>query len=176
MNKKTIVNRTLPLIIALLVVIVVAICVTAFSGSKVTPMVDNKSDAYLTVDLGYEKPIIIDKEELYGKLKNGNNGLSFLVDILDSKLLSEKGYMQKVTEEKIKAAIEEAIFGKDYEFDPENLDADNQKIETYVKNMLNFECMSVFYRFSKCKFVCIFQIISKTYTPCYCTYLYIQFR
>ena len=96
MNKKTIVNRTLPLIIALFVVIVVAICVTAFSGSKVTPMVENKNDAYLTVDLGYEKPIEISKEELYGKLKNGSNGLGYLVDILDSKLLSEKGYLQKV--------------------------------------------------------------------------------
>ena len=135
MNKKTIVNRTLPLIIALFVVIVVAICVTAFSGSKVTPMVENKSDAYLTVDLGYEKPIVISKEELYGKLKNGSNGLSYLVDILDSKLLSEKGYLQKVTDEEIKEAIEEAIFGADYEFDPEKLDADNEKIETYVKNM-----------------------------------------
>ena len=135
MNKKTIVNRTLPLIIALFVVIVVAICVTAFSGSKVTPMVENKSDAYLTVDLGYEKPIVISKEELYGKLKNGSNGLSYLVNILDSKLLSEKGYLQKVTDEEIKEAIEEAIFGADYEFDPENLDADNEKIETYVQNM-----------------------------------------
>ena len=120
MNKKTIVNRTLPLIIALFVVIVVAICVTVFSASKVTPMVENKSDAYLTVDLGYEKPIVISKEELYGKLKNGSNGLSYLVNILDSKLLSEKGYLQKVTDEEIKEAIEEAIFGADYEFDPEN--------------------------------------------------------
>lgn len=135
MNKKTIVNRTLPLIIALFVVVVVAICVTVFSGSKKTPMVDNKSDAYLTVNLGYEKPIIISKEELYGKLKNGSNGLSYLVDILDSKLLSEKGYIQKVSEQEIKEAIELAIFGKDYEYDPENLDADNEKIETYVKNM-----------------------------------------
>jgi len=135
MNKKTIVNRTLPLIIALLVVVVVAICVTVFSGSKKTPMVENKSDAYLTVDLGYEKPVIISKEELYGKLKNGSNGLSYLVDILDTKLLTEKGYLQKVTEEEIKVGIEEAIFGKDYEFDPENLDADNTKIENYVKNL-----------------------------------------
>ena len=135
MNKKTIVNRTLPLIIALFVVIVVAICVTAFSGSKATPMVENKNEAYLTVDLGYEKPIVISKEELYGKLKNGSNGLAYLVDILDAKLLSENGYMQKVTDEKIKEAIEEAIFGADYEFDPENVDADNDKIETYVKNM-----------------------------------------
>lgn len=135
MNKKTIVNRTLPLIIVLLAVIVVAICITVFSGSKKVPMVDNKSDAYLTVELGYEKPIIISKEELYGKLKNGSNGLNYLVDILDTKLLSQKGYLQKVTEEEIKKAVEEAIFGEDYEFDPENLDADNEKIETYVKNL-----------------------------------------
>ena len=135
MNKKTIVSRTLPLILALLVVIVVAVCVTVFSGDKKTPMVENKNEAYLTVDLGYDKPIIISKEELYGKLKNGSNGLSYLVDILDKKLLSEKGYVQKVTDEEIKEAVEEAIFGKDYEFDPENLDADNEKIEAYIKNM-----------------------------------------
>ena len=135
MNKKTIVSRTLPLIIALLVVIVVAVCVTVFSGDKKTPMVENKTEAYLTVDLGYDKPIIISKEELYGKLKNGSNGLSYLVDILDKQLLSEKGYVQKVTDEEIKKAVEEAIFGKDYEFDPENLDADNDKIEAYIENM-----------------------------------------
>jgi hypothetical protein len=101
MNKKTIVSRTLPLILALLVVIVVAVCVTVFSGDKKTPMVENKNEAYFTVDLGYDKPIIISKEELYGKLKNGSNGLSYLVDILDKKLLSEKGYVQKVTDEEI---------------------------------------------------------------------------
>ena len=135
MNKKTIVSRTLPLIIALLVVIVVAVCVTVFSGDKKTPMVENKAEAYLTVDLGYDKPIIISKEELYGKLKNGSNGLSYLVDILDKELLSQKGYVQKVTDEEIKKAVEEAIFGKDYEFDPEKFDADNEKIEAYEKNM-----------------------------------------
>ena len=52
MNKKTIVNRTLPLIIALFVVIVVAVCVTVFSGSKRTPMVDNKNEAYQLLRMG----------------------------------------------------------------------------------------------------------------------------
>lgn len=135
MNKKTILNRTLPLIVALLVILVVAICVTVFTGNEKKPMVENKDEAYLTIDLGYDKPIEISKGEVYLKLLNGGNGLSYLVDILDKELLTSKGYMAKVTEDEIKEAVEEAIFGKDYEFDAENLDADNKKIEEFKKQM-----------------------------------------
>ena len=135
MNKKTILNRTLPLIIALFVVIVVAVCVVLFSGDKKTPMVENKNEDYLTINLGYETPIKLTKGELYEKLKNSDSGLTFLVNELDNELLSKLGYTQKVTEEEIQKAIEEEIFGKDYEFDPENFDADQEKIESYLQKM-----------------------------------------
>lgn len=135
MNKKTILNRTLPLIVALLVIIVVAVCVTVFTGNEKKPMVGNSDETYLTVDLGYDEKVLISKGEVYLKLLNGDNGLTYLTNILDRKLLTSKGYIAKVTDEDIKKAIEEEIFGKDYEFDPENLDADNKKIADYKETM-----------------------------------------
>lgn len=135
MNKKTILNRTLPLIVALLVIIVVAVCVTVFTGNEKKPMVDKSDETYLTIDLGYEKPIYITKGEVYSKLLNGDTGLTYLVNILDKELLTANGYISKVTEADIKKAIEEEIFGEDYEFDPENLDADNEKIKSFKQSM-----------------------------------------
>ena len=52
MNKKTILNRTLPLIIALFVILIVALCVTLFSGDKDNPRVKNP-----------EADLILKKEE-----------------------------------------------------------------------------------------------------------------
>lgn len=135
MNKKTILNRTLPLIVALLVIIIVAVCVTVFTGNEKKPMVDKSDETYLTIDLGYDKPIYVTKGELYSKLLNGDTGLTYLVNILDKKLLTENGYISKVAEADVKKAIEEAIFGEDYEFDPENLDADNEKIKSFKQSM-----------------------------------------
>ena len=138
MNKKTILNRTLPLIIALSVILIVALCVTVFSGDKKNPQIDQYKEDYLVIDLGYETPVKVNKGEVYEKLKNSGNGLSYLVNLLDAKLFKDaelNKYYTGVTEEQVKKAIEEEIFGKDYEFDPENADADNKKIETYIDKM-----------------------------------------
>ena len=73
MNKKTILNRTLPLIIALGVILVVAICVTVFSGEKKAPQISTGSDSYLTVDMkdyGYDASIEITNKDIYERLKN----------------------------------------------------------------------------------------------------------
>jgi len=138
MNKKTILNRTLPLIIALFAILIIALCVTLFSGDKADPKVQNGEQDYLVIDLGYDTPVKVSKEEVYNKLKNNSNGLTYLVNLIDSKLFETaelKQYYTAVTEEQIKKAIEEEIFGKDYEFDPENADADNEKIENYIDKM-----------------------------------------
>ena len=138
MNKKTILNRTLPLIIALFVILVVALCVTLFSGDKKNPTFESAKEDYLTIQLGANTSVKVNKEEVYNRLKNNSNGLTYLVNLMDSKLFDTaelKEFYTAVTEEQIKKAIEEEIFGKDYEFDPENADADNQKIENYIDKM-----------------------------------------
>ncbi len=138
MNKKTILNRTLPLIIALFVIIIVAVCVTVFSGDKKNPMIESSKEDYLTIDLGYSSPVKVSKGEIYEKLKNSENGLTFLVNQIDSKLFETeelKPYYDGVTEEQIKEEIENEIFGKDYEFDPENADSDNDKIKKYIEKL-----------------------------------------
>lgn len=138
MNKKTILSRTLPLIIALFVILIVAVCVVVFSGDKKTPMIESQKEDYLTIDLGYSTKVNISKGDIYVKLKNSDNGLTFLVNEIDSKLFKTeelKAYYDGVTEEQIKEAIQKDIFGKDYEFDPENTDSDAKKIDKFIENL-----------------------------------------
>lgn len=140
MNKKTILNRTLPLIIALFVILVVAICVTIFSGDKKVPGLGDPDTEYLNASLGdseygYSQKVSISKKEIYEKLKNGSNGLTFLVDLIDTKLLTDLGYIQNVKEEDAKTAVEEAIFADGYdEYEGEYDDA-VKAIENYTKTM-----------------------------------------
>ena len=61
MNKKTILNRTLPLIIALFVILVVALCVTLFSGDKKTPTFASAKEDYLVINLGENTSVKISK-------------------------------------------------------------------------------------------------------------------
>lgn len=134
MNKKTILNRTLPLIVALFLILIVALLVTFITKGEKKPMVENSNEEYLSFNVG-DNNIAVNKGEVYEKLINSGNGLTYLVDMLDRELLEAKGYVQKVTEEEMKEAVEEDIFGKDYEFDTENIDADNEKIEAYIERM-----------------------------------------
>ena len=74
MNKKTIFNRMLPLIIALAVIIVVAICVTVFSADKANPSVSNPDQTYVKYEVGksnfgYNQEIDVKKGEVYESLK-----------------------------------------------------------------------------------------------------------
>lgn len=134
MNKKTILNRTLPLIIALFLILIVALLVTFIAKNEKKPMVENGNEQYLAFNVG-DTEITVEKQEVYQKLLNSSNSLTYLVNMLDKELLEAKGYVQKVTEAEMKVAVQEDIFGKDYEFDTENLDADNKKIEAYVEKM-----------------------------------------
>lgn len=141
MNKKTILNRTLPLIIALVVILVVAVSVTIFAGDKKTPAISTADETYLTVDLGkspygYDQLVKVNNGDIYRRLKNGENGLTCLVDMLDKTILTEEKYLPgNYTNEELTEAVEEAIFGAKYEFDEENFDADVEKIENFIEKM-----------------------------------------
>ena len=116
MNKKTILNRTLPLIIALFLILIVALLVTFIAKNEKKPMVENGNEQYLAFNVG-DTEITVEKQEVYQKLLNSSNSLTYLVNMLDKELLEAKGYVQKVTEAEMKVAVQEDIFGKDYEFD-----------------------------------------------------------
>lgn len=139
MNKKTILNRTLPLIIALAVILIVAVCITAFAGDKKVPQISSAKDVYLTVDLGqnahgYEQKVDLSNKDIYDDMKF-QKGLEVLVRKLDKQILTEKGYVAKVTEDLIKEEIEKAIFTNGYDSDEIEFDEAVKSIKTYIKNM-----------------------------------------
>lgn len=155
MNKKTIFNRMLPLIIALAVIIVVAVGVTIFSTDKANPSVSDPEQSYLNVNLGksefgYEQKVDVSKEEVYNSLKV-NGGLSSIVNKLDKEALANtknpdgKSYYEVANEdvEAVNKAVEEAIFingynEEDYETD-EDLATAGDSVKNYKKTMkLNY--------------------------------------
>lgn len=151
MNKKSIFNRMLPLIIALAVIIVVAVCVTVFSADKADPNVSNSDQTYLKYevgksDFGYNQEIEVKKGDVYTSLKI-NGGLASLVDKLDKKVLSEtknkagKSYYDAAKEDvdAVNKAVEEAIFSDGYKEEDYTTDEDIAKagdsVANYIKTM-----------------------------------------
>ncbi|MFA6627652.1 MAG: hypothetical protein WCT17_03900, partial [Bacilli bacterium] len=110
MNSKTIIKRTLPLIIALLVVIILAVSCTIFSQDKKAPSISNPDDAYLT-----SGNITISNLTVYNELKK-QKGLDMFLSMIDRELLvrtmndDDVSYYSAVTEDDIDEAIEDAIF------------------------------------------------------------------
>lgn len=110
MNSKTIIRRTLPLIIALFVIILVALAGTIFSGEKKVPTISNPDGTFLTVG-----DITIPNSRVYNDLKK-QQGLATLIDLFDKQLMESQknaddvSYFNAVTEEAIDDEIEKAIF------------------------------------------------------------------
>ena len=87
---------------------------------KTNPSLTNGSDTFISISedgVTYK----VTNEELYGYLKT-QYGTSVLVSMIDKELLTENGFLAKVKEEEITAAIDEDVYGKDVEvseLDPE---------------------------------------------------------
>ena len=82
-------------------------------SDKTNPSLTNGSDAFISITedgVTYK----VTNEELYNYLKS-QYGTSVLVSMIDKELLVENGFFGKVKEEEIKAAIDEAVYGKDVE-------------------------------------------------------------
>lgn len=80
---------------------------------KTNPSLTNGSDTFISISedgVTYK----VTNEELYGYLKT-QYGTSVLVSMIDKELLTENGFLAKVKEEEIKAAIDEDVYGKDVE-------------------------------------------------------------
>ncbi len=139
MNSKKVLNRILPLIIALAVILIVAISCTVFSGSNKAPKIDDPNGAYLSVDLGNNnfgeaQTIVISRDKIYNDLKT-QSGLQVLVDLIDTKLLTDKNYIQKVTDDEIKEAVVEAIFPNGYDSEETEYDDAITTIKAYIDRM-----------------------------------------
>jgi len=74
---------------------------------KTNPSLTNGSETFISIQengVTYK----VTNEELYSYLKT-QYGTSVLVSMIDKDLLTENGYLAKVTEEEIKEAIDEAV-------------------------------------------------------------------
>lgn len=110
MNSKTIVRRTMPLIIALGIIILVAISCTVFKRTKKVPAINNPDDAFLTIG-----DIKVTNSQVYKDLKF-KYGAATLVNMIDKYLLENTknaqgvSYLSAVTEDAINDEIEKAKF------------------------------------------------------------------
>ena len=132
MNSKTIIKRTLPLIIALFVIIVLAVSCTIFSKDKKSPSISNPNDAYLTAG-----DIVVKKGLIYDELKT-QKGLDTLLTMIDRELLMRTknkdgvNFYDSVSEEKINEAIEEAMFPNGRSDNPVE---DDKVIDKWLQSM-----------------------------------------
>lgn len=142
MNFKSILTRTLPLIIVLLLVIGIAVSCTLISTERDVPSVSNKDGIYATYK--HEgTDIKITNDEMYQLVKN--NGLSLALNWVDKQILSAETNAEGKTyfsvaladEAALKLAKREAIYG-DSEAEAELTDEEKaEKLEAYVESMVN---------------------------------------
>lgn len=113
MNSKSVIKRTLPLIIVLLVIIGIAVSFTVFRKDPVVPAIADPEGEYLSVtEAG--RTYSITNQKMYEQLKLAY-GESVLLDKIDADILKAlpKGtsnYYDVITLAEIDAAIEKAIF------------------------------------------------------------------
>lgn len=110
--------KVLPLFLTIIAIIVIAVSCTAASKNKKGPNITNGNETYLSVTEG-AKTYSFDKQTVYDLLKN-SYVISTLFSLVDEDLLQKEkvgnvSYLEMVTNEDIKDAIEKATFpnGKD---------------------------------------------------------------
>jgi len=106
---------------------------------KTNPSLTNGSETFISIQengVTYK----VTNEELYSYLKT-QYGTSVLVSMIDKDLLTENGYLAKVTEEEIKEAIDEAVYGDEEDLTDEEK-ADKVKVflnDYFVSNNIEAE-------------------------------------
>lgn len=114
MNSSTVLKKTLPLIVILLIIIGAAVTCTVLSREKDNPVISDPDTEYVSAKEG-GFTYSINNSEIYKKLK-ANVGLSTLVTMINRDLLkdvknsSNVSYYDAVTTEAIDKEIEEATF------------------------------------------------------------------
>ncbi|MGD9886403.1 MAG: hypothetical protein AB7T03_00390 [Bacilli bacterium] len=136
MNSKSVIKRTLPLVIVLLVIIGIAISCTVFNREEVVPAITDANGEYLTITEG-DRTYSISKQKMYEQLKK-TFGQTTLLDEIDKNLLralpkDSTNYWDAITDAEIDQAIEDAIFpdGKD----DLTVDEIQEKTDDYYDNL-----------------------------------------
>ncbi|MDD4057106.1 MAG: hypothetical protein PHF85_05610, partial [Bacilli bacterium] len=135
MNGSTVIKKTLPLIIILLIIIGTAVTCTLLSKEKDNPVISDPDGVYLTAKEG-EFTYKLTNSRLYDELKE-NVGVSSLVNMINKDLLKDlkkdgTSYWDKVTQEAIDEEIETATFpdGKDELTAEEITEAEEKFLDT----------------------------------------------
>lgn len=133
MNSKTILNKTLPLIIALALIIIVAISCTVFATDKKEPVISYPDQAFLTVG-----DITIPNLKVYRDLKQ-QQGMTTLIDMFDKHLMQTTlndanfSYYGAVSLNDINDEIEKAMFPNGRSDDD---DENDETIAKWQRSML----------------------------------------
>lgn len=142
MNLKSILSRTLPLIIVLVLIIGVAVSCTVFSFDREVPSINDKEGIYATYK--HEKAdITVTNDEMYQLLKN--NGLTFAVNWVDTTILKaemadeNQTYFAKAEADHAAVVAKKrlAIFGDEdlADIDLDDGDAIEESFEDYLETM-----------------------------------------
>lgn len=113
MNSSTIVKKTLPIIIVILVIIGIAVSCSVFSKDKDVPAITTGDDPYFTVTEGNIQ-YSVTNQKIYDLLRN-SYGMSTLKDLMDTDLLKtesngNESFWDSVSEERIDEEIEKEQF------------------------------------------------------------------
>ena len=104
MNSSSIMKRTLPLIITLVLILGIAIVITLTSGKKNPPRLSNPDEIYLTND-----SVVIKNKDIYEVLKV-KFGYSVTLELIDRHILKDvngNDYLAAVTEEEFDQAFKD---------------------------------------------------------------------
>ena len=141
MNSSSIVKRTLPLIVVLVLIIGIAISCTLISTERDIPTISNKDGVYATYNYGEGQSYTVTNDLMYQTLRT--KGLSLVMEWVDTKILSAeknadgKSYYELASSdgEGLTALKSETIYGDEEKkaelTDEEKTDAE----ESYVENM-----------------------------------------
>lgn len=102
MDGKSVIRKTLPLIISLVLIIAIAILATVLSKEKVDPTITNPDESFVTIG-----DYSVTNGTVYRNLKV-NYGLFELQNLIDRNLL--KDYLSKVDDGAVQARINKAIY------------------------------------------------------------------
>ena len=124
MNGKTILKKTLPVIIALVVIIVIALVVTVATGNKKNPTISDPDATFVTYKKG-DVTVTVTKQEVYDALVDSSTGLSAtvteMVDLIDGNVLglikNSEGvtYLEAVKEEDVFDLVAKSVFGATFD-------------------------------------------------------------
>lgn len=104
---KSALKRILPVVIAIVAIILIAVIFASVKSSSPNPEISDKDSSYLTIG-GYK----VSKERLYTYLRK-NYGVSELANLVDEELL--KDTITSLTDEDLKSYIIETLFEVEYD-------------------------------------------------------------